>query len=132
MIPKFRVWDIDENEYADARRRTQLVLRPSGKVTEGSTTPNVIVEFSTGLRDKKRTAEFPEGQEIFQDDLYKDIDGLLFRVRMKCDGWGLFPVAPGTPVRSLYWHNICVKTWGEVIGNIHEHPELLKDEQNDS
>lgn len=74
----------------------------------------------TGLLDKN-------GKEIYgEGDIYKDAEGTISVVKMAVDGWALFPVKKGTPVRSLYWHNICDKTKGEVIGNIHENPELLE------
>lgn len=66
------------------------------------------------------------GVKIWEDDIYKDAQGIVYRVQMKVDGWGLFPVKEDSPVRSLYWRNICVHNRGEVIGSIHTTPEKLE------
>ena len=76
----------------------------------------------TGHTDKNGAEIYGEG------DIYKDADGIISIVTMADDGWALFPVKKGTPVRNLYWHNVCNKTKGEVIGNRHQHPELVEDQ----
>lgn len=75
----------------------------------------------TGLRDSKRTAEYPEGQMIFEGDIvmlttpmgekYKSV------VRFKEAKFEFFGLSNPSYFASRY---------AEVIGNIHDHPELLK------
>mgnify|MGYP001615428661 CR=1 FL=1 len=65
----------------------------------------------TGLKDKKRTKEFPTGQEIYEGDLIKLYSGKTWEVSFK---QGRFLV----PERKL-----CETG---VIGNIYENRDLLK------
>ena len=67
----------------------------------------------TGRTDKNRV-------EIYEDDLYKAKDGIVYQVQMSLDGWGLFSKGKKGNVPSLYWINVCDKTKGEVIGNVHK------------
>jgi hypothetical protein len=138
----FRAWDEDCEVmyYSDGENEDCIFGFNKGSVvawlreTEAATLDEpeyqyskpVDVEQYTGLRDSKRTEEFPEGQKIWDGDLYRDKHGTIFKVQMKCDGWGLFPVKKDAPVRSLYWWNVCIHDAGEVIGSIHTHPELLE------
>lgn len=80
--------------------------------------PETVGQY-TGLNDKERSRFFPHGKEIFDGDKYKDANGIISIVKMAVDGWSLFPIKKGTPIRNLYWHNVCEKTKGEIIGTIH-------------
>lgn len=90
---------------------------------------------STGLKDKKRTKEFPEGQEIYEGDIVKHPDteqckySDMWIVEYEPGAWiqqrvgkGLRWPPGGDPYEKVEWdwYNI------EVIGNIHQNPELLK------
>ena len=82
----------------------------------------------TGLRDSKRTAEHPKGQMIFEGDIVKG----LFRFYRPVNS----VVAYSEGSFGLLWDRGGVETfWAfpticnveyEVIGNIHDNPELLK------
>jgi len=96
--------------------------------------PNAILMQSTGLRDSKRTKEFPEGQKIFEGDVFEDKQGNRSVVVWDADdckfdntdiedykSWiaGEISLEPACYSESVFVYN-------EVIGSIHTHPELLK------
>lgn len=133
---KFRAWDEDCEVmyYSDQEYDDCYFGFHEGKVvawlreTEPQTLDEPAYDYGkpidvmqyTGLEDKDRV-------EIWEDDLYKDAEGIISWVAEKLDGWGLFPVKKDVPVRSLYWRNICNATKGTVIGNRHQHPQLLEE-----
>jgi uncharacterized phage protein (TIGR01671 family) len=140
---KFRGWCTRKKKMysPETMGKDQLTISPDGRgfinVHGDSTKLSQYYEYIlpmqfTGLHDKKRTNEFSIGQEIYGDDIYKDADGIISVVKMAVDGWALFPIQKGIPVRNLYWHNICNETNGEVIGSIHENPELIEKESEQS
>ena len=123
---KFRVWDKEEKRYI--YRTLRELLNGIGNDCpdwESSAFRHLVLfgdaipEASIGLCDKN-------GKEIWEDDLYKTPDGIVYRIQMAVDGWGLFSKTEKGAVKSLYWENVCTHTQGEVIGNIHENPELLE------
>lgn len=96
----------------------------------------------TGLKDKKRTKEYPEGQEIYEGDivkheskyghvagvfkvLYADEFGFASFCLQRIGDWK--PQYPG----DTGWGGVLgsqghLKSELEVIGNIFENPKLLK------
>jgi len=127
---KLRGWDTKKKRMYSAEEmgRDQLTLSPDGRGfinvhgrdTKLSKYYTYIIPLQyTGDKDKN-------GVEIYHDDLYKARNSIVYRVEMKVDGWGLFSGNSKCGVPSLYWMNICEKTNGEVIGNIHQNPELLE------
>jgi len=88
--------------------------------------PETVGQF-TGLRDSKRTTEFPEGQEIYDKDLISDGYNNIGIVEW-LDG--------DNPGFYLHWTNVetgCfdgIGEWGTVVGNKFQHPELLAGENN--
>ena len=84
---------------------------------------DIILLQSTGLKDKN-------GKEIFEEDIVKDEDGEWIAQIIWNDTWAMFEpeimwqedkncsydIRMGRPERF------------EVIGNIHENPELLKED----
>jgi len=83
--------------------------------------PETLGQFS-GLRDSKRTTEFPEGQMIFEGDILEEEEGFYFEVVWeKADA--KFRLQWRTKGYQWPEWNRGVKM--RVIGNIHEHKYLL-------
>ena len=88
----------------------------------------------TGLRDIVRTEEFPEGQEIFEDDLLQSQVGAMYIWQVKFeDGAYILEQINGPKKRGKQRHvqDFCCKDDIELyqlvkIGNIYENPELLE------
>lgn len=129
MIPKFRAWDKNNNRYInfdDERgylileiHDTSLWFAENGE-TNGYNTENIILEQSTGLKDKN-------GKEIFEGDIvkaYYEYDDAfeLGQVYIEEEQLG-FVIG-----REFDW-NISGKDVFqscEIIGNIHEDKHLLE------
>ncbi|QHU90459.1 hypothetical protein GWK74_02930 [Candidatus Saccharibacteria bacterium oral taxon 488] len=80
-----------------------------------------VIEQYIGLKDKN-------GKEIYEGDVVKvEGDGEIYRVEWIRSGFGLEPRynSPRYPVLG----NVELRKKIEVIGNIHENPELLEEEQ---
>ena len=87
----------------------------------------VDVEQYTGLKDTKRTEEFPDGQPVCEGDIVKSIWQVDHKTKIvgQVKYYSVFALyslmdSKGDMV-SPCW-NEC-----EVIGNIHQNPELLED-----
>jgi len=89
-----------------------------------------IMEYS-GLKDNKRTKEYPEGQEIYEDDIckYSYMNPLnnqqiyyMWIVKYENGMWWLREITG----KQYYDASLFLKfNQIEVIGNIYENPELL-------
>lgn len=150
MVPEFRAWDNDNNEYLkegyckDCRGCRWVNLATNGEVITGiddlpdepGRVGRFLVEFLTGLRDSKRTDEFPDGQKIFAGDIIKlcygippTYDTLVIEYAddetvgdVSVSGWWMRNIRKNGCSSSL------CKTYEtdiEVLGNIHQHPELM-------
>jgi len=94
-----------------------LIMNSMGSAYEVD--PETVGQFS-GLRDNKRTAEFPEGQRIFEGDLI-NFDGGIARVEW-CNDLACY-LAVFADVSDVMLHAISHRC--AVIGNVHEHKNLL-------
>lgn len=110
--------------------------------------PDSVGQY-TGLRDSKRTAEHPEGQMIFEGDVVDDgrgnklvvcygkhtiyCCGCCYDSHQSCGFYLILPeyVNKEDGCEYVYADGEC---WEDliVIGNIHDHPELLKGGEGDT
>lgn len=126
MIPKFKVWDKKRSEMINLIAINFHKYIQMDDLTcsceDGPITRNfqdVVLMQSTGLRDKN-------GVEIFEGDIVKFRDELhqiefkSYRFKAK-DFWMTYQDVPDD-----FFSEVAYKQC-EVIGNVHENPELLGD-----
>ena len=93
--------------------------------------PETVGQY-TGLRDCKRTEEYPEGQMIFEGDIVRhhngDPDAAIEKGKVY---WDIQSCSWRRTSNGAFHHGI-IDTYKvtadcayEVIGNIHDNPELL-------
>lgn len=116
MIPKFRAWDKETktmNGMAEIyrNRNQEIELHPRDE--------NIILMQSTGLLDKN-------GQEVFVGDIIKCTRGCPHEVYLEKEYGGTY--VGGMP--AIYLKGLLNGyAWTgdeEIIGNVHQNPELLE------
>lgn len=131
MIPKFRAWDIENDEmlFPDDTDKVSFVIEADGIGTYDMRYPgdeyagwaylDTILMQSTGLKDKN-------GVEIFEGDIVKIIGDVLGDdmsvIRFTEGGFYLDYKNLDTEFELLYSIDLPI----EIIGNIYENPELLE------
>lgn len=116
---KFRVWFNGLKRYS--RNTDNLVLNDCGELGEFDTVgcyseKDAVVEQCTGLKDKN-------GKLIYEGDILKTLDGRICWVIWM--GTSFWLKSPGSGAYDLEYNSFYEHC--EVIGNIHENPELLKE-----
>ena len=105
------------SHFKDDKKERYFITQFSGNYTfEHEVNPATVGQF-TGLKDKN-------GREIYEEDILFDESGVYAVV---CYSMGTFCVDFGEGFDLQYFtdgiHEIC-----DVVGNIHDNPELLKTE----
>lgn len=118
---KFRVWDKRYKQYVKPYAicldgRAISITEPNNDL-ETLDSERVIIEFNTGLKDKN-------GKEIYEGDII-DFYGEKYEVVFRA---GCFWAGYSNNQRDyLFFYSV----ESEVIGNIHEHQELLETQNVD-
>lgn len=103
------------SHFKDDKKERYFITQFSGNYTfEHEVDPATVGQY-TGLKDKN-------GREIYEEDIFFDESGVYAVV---CYSMGTFCVDFGEGFDLQYFtdgiHEIC-----DVVGNIHDNPELLK------
>ncbi len=140
MIPKFRVWNKSQKKMffgPDKRYQGQFAIIDSGVLcwcdSHGHLHPvseenlkNLTIMPSVGLPDRK-------GVEAFKDDIVKTGNGRIWVIKHGTYFWHVPKQVIELygfylePLPNLDNHPIPIHEGvGEIIGNCHQHPELLE------
>ncbi|WP_249204964.1 YopX family protein [Levilactobacillus brevis] len=123
MVPKFRVWNKIDSEYTDEINAVMSLdgshiwwdIHDSGEMEYEDNPDNYELEQSTGLKDVN-------GKEIYENDLIRltdDLEDPIYKVIFDEDK---FEIIGGGVCYDLGEEFMDC----EVIGDIHNNPELLK------
>ena len=111
---KFRVWCKSTGRYLSTKVCI-LFLTNYMRHPDDTRFEEFVIEQCTGLGDKNGTL-------IFEGDIVAD-EGELFRISWPGSAWALEDVTLTIGDELLYYIN---EKGLEIIGNIHENPELLE------
>ena len=132
MIPKFRAFLKDTNQIVDVKSiffELGIVMLSNDKFYEFE---DVILMQSTGVYDK-------HGVEIFEEDIIQQVHAYNYSIlEIETDFLEPFEVKKGNYVQGKWIaeeidgenYSVVRYVFGKdvkVIGNVHQHPELLED-----
>ncbi len=133
---KFKVWDIKNKCWlkqkgislsSDGKR---VFFYPHTIPSPAIVGKDVIVVFYTGLKDKKRTKEYPKGQEIYEGDILSRRTQATSHLVVKWDRYFAKYHMHGfrLDVHKGFMQGLTAKQAKkhEVIGDIYENKELIK------
>ncbi len=133
---KYRAWQNQEQKMYEVLGidwfNKKLLLATNGVPAWCDMTPLTIMEY-TGLRDRKRTPEYPEGQEICVGDivqfpiLLKESDDGEYKDTIVKDTVAFDRELAGFTVSELDDPLAMHSNECEIIGNIYANPELLSE-----
>jgi hypothetical protein len=111
---KFRAWNTKTNTWVEG---LDLVIHTSGRLLQPG--PNVMLMQYTGLKDRK-------GQEIYEGDIVKCYNGLRDMEVLREVQWESAHIQDDLSDTPLIVGGFIIDGLGgvEVIGNIHDDPEL--------
>ncbi len=133
---KFRVWEVKNNKYRTRCQHladmtidieTGLLLYGEGMEIYGDESMSYILEQCTGLKDKNGKLVFEGDILLIKSEVYEHYYSepvekeYRHLVRWRENQTGYYPFCYGL-------HQEYESTTFEVIGNVHENPELLKNE----
>jgi uncharacterized phage protein (TIGR01671 family) len=119
---KFRIWNSIENKWNGLQHNSPIMIGElcclnGVYLIPESVSRNLVLQQYTGLKDKN-------GKEICEGDYIKNSDGLIMSVKWnqaRC----CFAASVSTEDGWLNLLKDLIKDF-EVVGNIFENPELLK------
>ncbi|MEI4342440.1 YopX family protein [Streptococcus suis] len=125
MIPKFRVWDKDdEHMYFVAEINLVEELISVDEYDYIFDFSDVVLMQSTGLFDKNGKEIF-EGDVVLLRDELNEFESDVYEIVYSRDN--LAWIFYDKDSHDFYWMSTC--TWDkiEIIGNIYENPELVEE-----
>ena len=133
MTPKFRAWDTVRKKMwpAEEMAGDQMTLMPDGSgfinVSGVSTRlsekfPHLIPLMSTGLKDMNVV-------EIYAKDIVQDSIGDLWLITTRDCKWVAIRLPWDKENEPPGKYDLCEMGELEVIGNVHDNPELLEDQK---